>query len=166
VLQAKIGIFAGVAIVLAGCQAAPKPPPPAPPPPLPPHIGPPAAASCNVAPFHVADGGTTDVVMVVGNDGGYCAATLTDAAGAPYDAPLVPVLPEHGTPRVVKYNGKTSVEYTPNAGFVGHDSFVVHLLLKGQAGHTTLNLSVDVRPAGSGTVSAAPSKVPGAPGKV
>jgi len=150
VLQAKIGILAGVAIALAGCQGGPKAPPPAPPPPLPPHIGPPAAASCNVAPFHVADGGTTDVVMAVGNDGGYCAAALTDASGAPYDAPLVPVLPEHGTPRVVKYNGKTSVEYTPNAGFIGHDSFVVHLLVKGQSGHTTLNMSVDVRAPGGG----------------
>lgn len=134
-------------LLLQACapKAAPPPPPPAPPPP-PPHIGPPAAADCTVAPFHVTDGGTTAVQMTLGNDGGYCAATLTAASGKPYDAPLVPLLPRHGTPRVVKYNGKTSVEYVPDPGFAGHDDFAVHLIIKGSPALTTLNVSVTVLP--------------------
>jgi hypothetical protein len=131
-------------VLLASCapkQAAPAAEPDA----LPPHAGPPPAASCTVAPFHVADGGTTAVNMTLGNDGGYCAATLTAASGRPFDAPLVPVKPLHGTPRVVRYNGRTSVEYTPDPGFSGHDAFVVKLILRGQPGYTVLNMSVDVK---------------------
>ena len=82
--------------------------------------------------------------MRVSNEGGYCAATLTAASGQPFDAPLVPVLPRHGTPRIVKYDGKTSVEYTPETGYVGADSFTVHLIVKGQPNDTTLNVSVTV----------------------
>jgi hypothetical protein len=144
VLQARTGFFLGIAVTVAGCQTPAPPPPPAPPAPLPYHIGPPPAASCTVVPFKVADGGTTDVAMAVGNDGGYCATTLTADSGKPFDVGLVPVVPDHGTPRVVRYNGKTSVEYTPDPGYTGHDSFVVHLLVHGKTNHTTLNVSVTV----------------------
>jgi hypothetical protein len=133
-----------ISVLLAGCQ-----PPPAPPPaalaPLPPHAGPPPAATCQVAPFAVPDGGTTNVSVTVSNEGGYCAAKLTASSGKPFDAPLVPVLPLHGTPHVIKYNGQTSVEYTPTAGYLGHDSFIVKLILRGQPGYTTLNMSVTVQ---------------------
>jgi hypothetical protein len=84
--------------------------------------------------------------MTVSNDGGYCAATLTAANGKPFDAPLVPEKPAHGEDAVVQYNGKTSVEYTAKQGYVGHDSFVVKLILKDKPGFTTLNVSVDVQP--------------------
>ncbi len=135
----------GLSGLLAGCAKPPAPVAEAPAP-LPPHLGPPPAASCVVAPFHVADGGTADISMVVSNDGGYCAAALTAANGEPFDAPLVPEKPTHGEDSVVQYNHKTSVEYTANAGYVGHDRFVVKLILKGQSGYTTLNVSVDVQP--------------------
>jgi hypothetical protein len=145
-VQAKFLVpLLGLGLALQACAPTPPPPaPPPPPPPPPPHIGPPKAAACTVAPFHVADGGTAAVDMHVSNEGGYCAATLTAASGNPFDAPLVPVLPKHGTPRIVKYDGKTSVEYTPETGYVGPDSFVVHLIVKGQPSYTTLNVSVTV----------------------
>jgi hypothetical protein len=131
-------------VLLAGCQ--PKPAAVVETPDyIPPHAGPPPAATCTVAPFHVPDGGTTDVAITVSNEGGYCAAKLTAASGKPFDAPLVPVLPLHGTPRVIRYNGHTSVEYTPEPGYNGHDSFIVKLILRGQPGYTTLNMSVTVQ---------------------
>ncbi len=147
-LSSSILSLVGLGVLLAGCA---KPPVPAAeaPAPLPPHLGPPPAANCAVAPFHVADGGTADVAMTVSNDGGYCAATLTTAAGAPFDAPLVPEKPLHGEDSVVQYNGKTSVEYTANTGFVGKDRFVVKLIVKGQPGYTTLNVAVNVHPVGA-----------------
>ena len=135
-----------IGVLLAGCQ--PKAPPPqAAPPPLPPHAGPPPAATCQVAPFTVPDGGAATVAVTVSNEGGYCAAKLTASSGKPFDAPLVPAsgMPLHGTPYVTKYNGQTSVEYTPERGFVGHDSFVVKLILRGKPGYTTLNMSVTVQ---------------------
>lgn len=136
-----------LALALQACQPKPVAPPPPPPPPAPPpHVGPPAAAKCSVAPFQVTDGGTATVEITVSNEGGYCAATLTAASGKPYDAPLVPVLPQHGTPRVMKYDGKTSVEYVPESGYSGKDHFVVHLLVKGSQAVTTLNVSVTAVP--------------------
>jgi hypothetical protein len=93
----------------------------------------------------VKDGGTADVIMSVSSEGGYCAATLTTEGGVPFAAPLVPVTPLHGISRVVRYNGKTSVEYAPQPGFVGHDSFIVKLIVRGKPGYTTLNMSVSVK---------------------
>ena len=116
---------------------------------LPPHQGSPAAV-CTVAPFHAADGGTATINMVISNDGGYCAASLTAGNGQPYDAALVHTKPLHGDDMVQRYNGKTSVEYSAKPGYVGHDAFPVQLILKGQTGYTTLNVSVDVQPAGAG----------------
>jgi hypothetical protein len=136
---------ATLAVLLQGCAQPPAPQPPPPPPPLPHHAGPPPAKTCTVAPFSVKDGGTADVQMTVSNEGGYCAATLTAASGQPFDAPLVPVPPLHGVPRVVKYNGKTSVEYSAQPGYVGHDNFTVKLIIRGQPGFTTLNVSVVVK---------------------
>ena len=137
-----------VAACLAGCAKPPAPVAEAPTR-LPFHAGPPPAALCTVAPFHVADGGSTPVAMTISGDGGYCAASLVAGNGAPYDAPLVPALPVHGSQTVVKYNGRTSVEYAATPGFVGHDAFTVRLILKGQPGYTTLNVNVDVQPAGA-----------------
>ena len=149
-LQARtLSSFLAIGIMLAGCaQPVVAPPPPPPPPPLPPHFGPPPAADCKVAPFHVADGHEAEVLMTVGNDGGYCAATLTTAGGQPFDAPLIPgaAQPLHGMAHVVPYNGKTSVEYTPDAGYTGHDHFVTRLIIRGKPGYTSLNVSVTVVP--------------------
>ena len=138
-----------VGALLAACA---KPPAPVAEAPLqlPPHQGSPASV-CTVAPFHVTDGGAASVSMVVSNDGGYCAASLTAGNGQPYDAALVHTKPLHGDDMVQHYNGKTSVEYTAKPGYVGHDAFPVQLILKGQAGYTTLNVSVDVQPVGART---------------
>jgi hypothetical protein len=136
----------GLAATLSACQKPPVAVVEAPPP-LPPHLGPPPAGFCTVTPFKVADGGAAVVSMVISNDGGFCAAALVNNAGQPFDAPLVPTRPLHGDETVVKYNNKTSIEYAAKAGFVGHDSFVVHLINRGQTGYTTVTVGVDVQPA-------------------
>ena len=144
--RVKAGSFAAVAAAgaaLVGCQKPPPPPPPAPPP-LPAHLGPPPAARCSVSPFTVADGGTANVILTLGNDGGYCAATLTTAAGRPFDAPLMHIRPLHGHVSVVRYNGKTSVEYVPDPGFAGTDRFQVRLIIRNRPGYTTLNGTANV----------------------
>ena len=150
-MQARFLILASAA-TLASCAQPPPPPPP--PPPLPPHLGPPPATACSVAPFKLSYGGTTDLQMIVSNDGGYCAATLTAANGRAFDAPLEPVPPRFGHARVIKYNGKTNVEYTPRPGFVGSDSFTVRLIERGQPGYTTLSVHVTVQSVGGATPKA------------
>jgi hypothetical protein len=66
--------------------------------------------------------------------------------GQPYAVGLEPVTPLHGIGRVVaNYSGKTSVEYSPQQGYVGHDSFIVKLIVRGQPGYTVLNMSVTVQ---------------------
>ncbi len=154
-MQLRLAFLAPATLVLgllSGCQKPPGPVADAPPP-LPPHLGPPPAVSCAVAPFHVADGGTASVSMTMSNEGGFCAASLTAGNGQPYDAPLVPTRPMHGDETVVKYNGKTSIEYAVKPGYVGHDSFVVRLILRGQSGYTTLNVGVDAQATGAGKTS-------------
>ncbi len=131
--------------VLQGCAKPEAPPPPPPPAPLPPHAGPPAAQRCSVLPFTIKDGGSADVTMTLSSEGGYCAATLLSDEAVPFAAGLVPVPPLHGVPRVVRYNGKTSVEYSPQPGFFGHDSFIVKLIVRGKPGYTTLSMSVNVK---------------------
>ncbi len=147
-LLAFVPVPLAMAALLAGCAKPPIPVAEAPGR-LPPHLGPPPAALCTVAPFHVVDGGTASVAMVISNDGGFCAASLTSGSGQPFDAPLVAVRPPHGDETVVKYNGRTSIEYAATRGYVGHDSFTVRLILKGQPGYTTLNVGVDVQPVGA-----------------
>ena len=134
-----------LALTLQGCATPQPPPPPAAPLSLPPHPLPGPAHACSVAPFSVKTGGAADVAMIVSNDGGYCATTLLADNGQPYDTGLVPVTPLHGVPRITHYNGKTSVEYSPQPGFVGHDTFVAKLIVRGQPGYTTLNVSVTVQ---------------------
>ena len=160
-LHAKLFKPLTIALVLAGC-AAPKPPPavvapPPPPPPPPPHIGGPAAGTCDVPVFGVADGGITPLTMRVSNEGGYCAARLVASNGKPFDSYLLPIEPEHGTAKITRYDGKTSLEYTPNTGYVGKDSFTTKLIIKGRDRYTTLTVNVTVQAPGT---PAAPEAAP------
>jgi hypothetical protein len=134
-----------VALLLTGCAKPAAPPMAEAPAPAPPHRGPPPAAICTVTPFTVKTGGSADVAMTVSHEGGYCATALTSDGGQPYDAGLVPVPALHGIPLVTHYNGRTSVEYAPQPGYVGHDNFIVKLIVRGRSGYTTLNVSVTVQ---------------------
>ncbi len=143
-MKARTLVFLSVTAAIAGCA---KPPVAEAPPPqqLPPHLGPPPSASCVVTPFHVANGGTAKVSMTLSGDGGYCAAALTADNGKPFDAPLLHVLPQHGSARVPKYNGKSSVEYSSRPGYKGTDSFEVRFVEAGVTGYTTLDVAVTVQ---------------------
>ena len=143
-MKARTLVFLSVAAAIAGCAKPPVAEAPAPVQ-LPPHLGPPPSATCTVAPFHVADGGTAKISMTLSGDGGYCAAALTADNGKPFDAPLLHVIPQHGSARVPKYNGKTSVEYSSLPGYKGADSFQVRLVKAGVAGYTTLDVTVSVQ---------------------
>lgn len=61
------------------------------------------------------------------NDGGWCALRLTNG-GQPFEAGLLHTAPMHGVVYIHRVAGFTRIDYTPDAGFVGTDSFFVKLL--------------------------------------
>jgi len=86
------------------------------------------AKSCTVSPVTApAPGKETTVTMTVGNDGGWCAITVAND-GHPYAAQLLTARPAHGHVFYHPVGDATRIDYTPNAGYGGSDSFTVRLL--------------------------------------
>jgi len=100
-----------------------------------------AAMSCAVspAPVVVADGKTTEVGLTVGNDGGWCAITVNQG-GKPFAAGLLTTRATHGRPYVHTVGDATRIDYTPDAGFAGSDSFAIRLT----PGDATVKVTVTV----------------------
>ncbi len=71
----------------------------------------------------LAAGGPTEAAMTMDNDGGWC-GIATDRAGPG----LVTAKPSNGRLHVRKVGAVTRVDYIPDRGFVGTDSFAVRLL--------------------------------------
>ena len=65
--------------------------------------------------------------MRVGNDGGWCAISV-QLEGRPYAAGLLTRPPVHGSVFIHPVGGNTRIDYTPDLGFSGHDTFVVQLI--------------------------------------
>jgi hypothetical protein len=66
--------------------------------------------------------------MTVGNDGGWCAITVTQPHGEPFDAGLLTQRPLHGKVLIHKVGDATRIDYTPDPNFTGTDSFAVSLI--------------------------------------
>ena len=96
-------------------------------PPAPDLYGRSRAAVCRVTPISLKDGGESVTTMTMVNDGGYCAIALSDSAGKPFEVGLVTAAPQRGKPLVHTVGAMTDIDYTPNPGFIGSDSFVVRL---------------------------------------
>jgi hypothetical protein len=79
--------------------------------------------------------------MQVGNDGGWCGITVSQD-GKPYDAGLLTQEPEHGAVYIHPVGDDTRIDYTPEHGFSGADSFAVKLL----PGNPMLHVTVAVAP--------------------
>ena len=101
------------------------------------------AKSCIVPALLPQDGRTTAMTMAVGNDGGWCSITVTQRDVGPYSAGLLSDHPAHGTIYVHTVGADTRIDYTPNRGYAGSDSFTVTLL----PGAAELKVAVTVGPA-------------------
>ena len=73
------------------------------------------------------DGQNVLVQMQVSNEGGWCGAPVTHA-GVPFDSYLLVTRPNHGHVFAHRVGGSTRIDYTPDAGFTGTDSFAVRLI--------------------------------------
>jgi hypothetical protein len=110
------------------------------------------ARVCTVPPrVSLSNGSTTEVAMTVGNDGGWCGISVS-RFGGPYDNGLLMQRPQHGRVHVRKVGSATRVDYYPDAGFRGTDSFVVKL----NPGEASMKVNVTVQP-GSAAAAAAPA---------
>jgi hypothetical protein len=85
------------------------------------------AKSCTAAAASPPDGQTVAVPMQVGNDGGWCGIAAT-RGGAALDSYLLVKAPAHGRVFAHRVGNTTRIDYTPDAGFAGADTFAVRLL--------------------------------------
>jgi len=100
------------------------------------------AKLCNVPDNpKLVDAEQTEVAMTVGNDGGWCGVRVSRPGPAPFDAGLLVDRPNHGRVQVHSVGDWTRVDYTPDPGFAGTDSFAVRLL----PGSTTLRVNATVQ---------------------
>jgi hypothetical protein len=99
------------------------------------------AKSCVVPKLKLEAGKEVTATMQVGNDGGWCGITVAQD-GKPYDAGLLTQAPGHGSVYIHPVGDDTRIDYTPDLGFNGIDSFVVRLL----PGNPVMRVNVTVSP--------------------
>jgi hypothetical protein len=99
-----------------------------------------AAKLCETPNISLTPGKSTAAAIRVGNDGGWCGLTVHQDGPKPYDAGLLTARPEHGTVTVHSVGDNTRIDYVPDRGFAGMDSYSVNLL----PGSATLKVAVTV----------------------
>ncbi len=118
--------------LLAACAEAP---PPAPPPP--PRVAARvfavdlegrARACTETAPAEPAAGSPAAGQMALFNDGGWCGLPVNQAGPKPFAAGLLVKRPQHGTVTIHSVGDVTRLDYMPDPGFGGPDSFTVRLI--------------------------------------
>jgi hypothetical protein len=95
-----------------------------------------AAKVCTVPKVDPVAGGHANVPMNVANDGGWCAISVHQSGPKPFEAGLLTTRPSHGNVLIHEVGDETRIDYTPDRGFAGSDTFVVKLV--------PANASVDV----------------------
>lgn len=98
------------------------------------------AKVCISPPVSATPGRTSDLLMKVGNTGGWCGLPVHQAGPKPYDAGLLTGRPAHGSVTIHGVGDNTRIDYVPDRGYVGRDSFQVKLL----PGDAVLQIAVDV----------------------
>lgn len=99
-----------------------------------------AAKVCQVPKVSLSDGQSTDVPMGLGNDGGWCGLPV-QRSGGPFSAGLLTARPAHGTVLIHQVGDFTRIDYRPDRGFTGPDSFTVKLLPGGAVLHINVTVT-------------------------
>jgi len=86
-----------------------------------------AARVCVAATASPPDGQTSVVQMQVSNEGGWCGVNAT-RGGVPFESYLLAARPAHGKIYAHRVGGYTRIDYTPDTGFAGTDTFAVRLI--------------------------------------
>jgi hypothetical protein len=99
-----------------------------------------AAQSCEAHEIAPAAGQTTEAAIKLANDGGWCGLPAHQEGPKPFEAGLLAVRPAHGNVLIHEVGDNTRIDYTPDRGFSGTDSFAVKLI----PGDAKVNVSVVV----------------------
>ncbi len=86
------------------------------------------AKRCTVPAVSPAPGKTADAAITVGNDGGWCGLPLHQPGPKPFSAGLLTARPAHGSVTIHEVGDDTRIDYVPDRGYAGPDSYAVKLL--------------------------------------
>jgi hypothetical protein len=101
-----------------------------------------AAQSCEAREIAPAAGQTIEAAMKLSNDGGWCGLLAHQEGPKPFEAGLLAARPGHGSVLIHEVGDNTRIDYTPDRGFAGTDSFAVKL----KPGDAKVNVAVTVTP--------------------
>lgn len=85
------------------------------------------AKTCSAPRLEPTNGQSNNVSMKLVNDGGWC-GVLASKSGHPFSAGLVTTRPKSGKVYVHTVGDNTRIDYTPDRGFAGGDTFAVKLV--------------------------------------
>jgi hypothetical protein len=102
------------------------------------------AKVCVVPKVKPAAGQTMEAAVRLANDGGWCGLSVRQDGDKPYDAGLLTTRAEHGEVVIHEVGDDTRIDYTPDRGFTGSDSFAVKLI----PGSAVIRFDVTVAPPG------------------
>jgi hypothetical protein len=100
------------------------------------------AKLCEVPKVDLFAGTGAEIPMKVVNDGGWCGVRMNQDGPKPFDAGLLTGRPAHGTVLIHQVGDDTRIDYTPDRGFAGKDSFAVKLI----PGNVSVQVTVAVAP--------------------
>lgn len=98
------------------------------------------AKTCIVPNVDPIPGKTADAAMNLANDGGWCGLRLHQSGPKPYEAGLLTARATHGNVTIHEVGDETRVDYVPDRGFSGSDSFSVQLI----PGNASISVAVTV----------------------
>jgi hypothetical protein len=98
------------------------------------------AKVCDVPKVKPVAGNGSEAAIKVANDGGWCGIPLHQDGPKPFDAGLLEKRAAHGDVVIHEVGDDTRIDYTPDRGFAGNDTFVVKLI----PGDATVRVAVTV----------------------
>jgi hypothetical protein len=87
-----------------------------------------AAKVCDVPKVTPVPGASASAPLKMANDGGWCGIRVHQDGPKPFEAGLLTARPDHGTVLIHEVGDDTRIDYTPDHGFAGSDTFTVKLI--------------------------------------
>lgn len=99
------------------------------------------AKVCEAPNVIIVANATAEAPVKMVNDGGWCGLPLHQDGPKPFGAGLLAARPAHGDVTIHVVGDNTRVDYTPDRGFAGADSFSVKLIPGDAIIHVTVTVT-------------------------